>query len=63
MAGIVSATSAQCLAARDATIKLLAALQQLGQGTLAPLKLSTEQITEIDALVDAQVAAIAPLNT
>lgn len=63
MAGIVSATQVQCLTARDATIKFLQFIQQYGQGTLVPTKLSTEQITEMDASVDALVAALAPLNT
>ena len=67
MAGIVSATAAQCLTARDAAIKLLPYLQELGEGNLGPTKTNVTGnaalITEIDAAVDALVAAIAPLNT
>lgn len=63
MAGIVSATSAQCLTARNAALAFQLYIQQFAQGTLAPTTLSAEQITEVDALVDTLVAALAPLNT
>lgn len=64
MAGIVSATPAQVVAATAATVKLLAVLQGIANGPLnAPAGLGAAQITAIDALVDAQVAAIALLNT
>ena len=64
MAGIVTATAAQVQTARDATAKLLRALQDISQGPLPTnTKLNAAQITAVDAVVDAQVAAIAPLNT
>lgn len=67
MAGIVSATAVQCLAARDAAIKALPYLQELGEGNLDPTKTivsgNAALIVEIDAAIDALVAAIAPLNT
>lgn len=64
MAGIVSATAAQVQTARVAVAKLSAALQDVSQGPLpANTKLNTAQAAAIDALVDAAVAAIAPLNT
>lgn len=64
MAGIISATPAQVQTARDAVHKLDRVLQDLSQGPLPPnTKLNAAQITSIDAIVDAAVAAITPLNT
>ena len=64
MAGIISATAVQVQTARDATFKLARVLQDISQGPLpANTKLNAAQITAIDALVDAAVAAITPLNT
>jgi hypothetical protein len=64
MAGIVSATYAQVVTARDATFKLARQLQAITDGTIpSGTNLNASQVTAIDALVDAQVAAIAVLNT
>ena len=64
MAGIVSATPAQVQTARDKVQALYLKLQAISQGPLpVNTKLSAQQITEVDAIVDAAVAAIAPLNT
>lgn len=64
MAGIVSATAAQVQTARDAVHKLDRVLQDLSQGPLPPnTELNAAQIASIDAIVDAAVAAITPLNT
>jgi hypothetical protein len=63
MAGIVSATKAQCQTARDAVAKLLPILQQFSQSSREPTKLNAGQITTTDAAVDAVIAALAPLNT
>jgi phosphatidate phosphatase APP1 len=64
MAGIVSATQAQIVAARKALQKLSVELEQLTNGPLPKASaLSTRQAARIDAKVQALVAAIAPLNT
>ena len=64
MAGILSATIAQVQTARDATFKLALELQRIVDGTsVGPAQQNAAQVTRIDAIVDAQVAAIAPLNT
>jgi hypothetical protein len=64
MAGIVSATDAQVQTARDKVHALYRKLQDISQGPLPPKgALSAQQIVEVDAIVDAAVAAIAPLNT
>jgi len=64
MVGIVSASVAQVQTARDATFKLARALQQIVDGTgVGPAQQNPAQIAIVDALVDAQVAAVAPLNT
>ena len=64
MTGIVSATQAQVLTARNALLMLEDQLQKISQGPLPPAaKLNAAQITRVDALVDAAVAALAPLNT
>ena len=64
MAGIVSATAAQVQTARDAVEKLARLLQDISQGPLpGPAKLNAAQITLVDGVVDAAVAAIAPLST
>jgi len=66
MAGIVSATPALVLTARDACLKLIPYLQHLtdggeplGDATVMPAAL----ITAVDAAVDAAAAAIAAINT
>lgn len=63
MAGIVSATPAQALAARDSLMKLVVYLQQYAQGSLAPAKTPAALITLVDAAVDDAVAKLSPLNT
>lgn len=64
MAGIVSATDAQVQTARDAVFALAKVLQDISQGPLpSAANLNAAQITSVDAIVDAAVAAIAPLNT
>ena len=64
MAGIVSATVAQVQTARDAVEKLARLLQDISQGPLPnAANLNAAQITAVDAIVDAAVAAITPLNT
>jgi hypothetical protein len=64
MAGIATATPAQVVTATAATIKLLAVLQGIANGPLnAPVGLGAAQITAINSLIVAQVAAIALLNT
>lgn len=64
MAGITTATQAQVAAARVAVAKLHMELEKVANGPYpAPAALGAAQITAIDALVDAAVAAIAPLNT
>ena len=63
MAGIVSATPAQALAARDSLMKLVVYLQQYAQGSLATAKTPAALVTLVDAAVDDAVAKLAPLNT
>ena len=63
MAGIVSATQAQCETLRVNLEKTLADFQRFSQGDYQPTKLNAAQIARIDAAVDALVAAIAPVNT
>lgn len=64
MAGIVSATDAQVQTARNAVYALAKVLQDISQGPLPnAANLNAAQITAVDAIVDAAVAAIAPLNT
>lgn len=63
MAGIVSATVAQVQEARRRVAQLEVVLQQFAQGTKAPTTLNADQITAVDAAVDAAVAALTPLNT
>lgn len=63
MAGIVSATVAQVQEARRRVAQLEVILQQFAQGTLAPTTRNADQITAVDAAVDAAVAALTPLNT
>ena len=63
MAGIVSATVAQVQEARRRLAQLEVILQRFAQGTLAPTALNADQITMVDAAVDAAVAALNPLNT
>jgi hypothetical protein len=64
MAGIATATPVQVVAAVAATIKLLSVIQGIANGPLnAPAGLGAAQITAINALIVAQVAAIALLNT
>lgn len=63
MAGIVSATVAQVQEAHRRLAQLEVILQQFAQGTLAPTALNADQITKVDAAVDAAVAALTPLNT
>lgn len=63
MAGIVSATPAQALAARDSLMKLVVYLQQYAQGSLDTAKTPAALVTLVDAAVDDAVAKLAPLNT
>lgn len=63
MAGIVSATPAQALAARDSLMKLVVYLQQYAQGSLGTAKTPAALVTLVDAAVDDAVAKLAPLNT
>lgn len=64
MAGIVSATAAQVQTARDVVEKRVRVFQDISQGPLpANTALNAAQITSVDAIVDAAVAAITPLNT
>ena len=64
MAGIVSATAAQVQTARDKVYALAKVLQDISQGPLpVNTKLNAAQIASVDAIVDAAVAAITPLNT
>lgn len=63
MAGIVSATQAQCETARVELEQLLVELQKFSQGDYQPTKLPAASVTRIDAAVDAAVAALGALNT
>ncbi len=64
MAGnIVAATPAQALAARDAIVKLEKELQLYAQGSIKTTAANTAQADQVDALIDAALAALAPLNT
>lgn len=64
MAGIISATAAQVQTARDKVYALAKVLQDISQGPLpANTALNAAQIASVDAIVDAAVAAITPLNT
>lgn len=67
MAGIVSATVAQCLTARDAATKALPYLQELAEGNLDPTKYivsgNTGLVTEINTALTALKNAVAPLTT
>lgn len=63
MAGIVSATPAQILAARDKVLTLAQTLQQIAHNVPQGPALPAAMVTLVDAQVDAAVAAIAPLNT
>ena len=64
MAGIISATDAQVQTARNAVFALAKVLQDISQGPLPRAsKLNAAQATSVDAIVDAAVAAITPLNT
>lgn len=63
MAGIVSATQVQIETAFRAATKLELALQFFNQGSDRPTTIGAARITEVNALVVALVAALAPLNT
>ena len=64
MAGnINAATPAQALAARDAVAKLEKELQLYAQGYITAGKANTAQDTRVNALIDAALTALAPLNT
>lgn len=64
MAGnINAATPAQALAARDAVAKLEKELQLYAQGYISTSKANTAQATRVNALIDAALAALDPLNT
>ncbi len=64
MAGnINAATPAQALAARDAVAKLEKELQLYAQGYITAGKANTAQATRVNALIDAALTALAPLNT
>lgn len=63
MAGIVSATKVQIETCYRALRKLELELRFYNQGSEQPGTTPTARATSIDALVDAAVAAIAPLNT
>lgn len=64
MAGkINAATPAQALAARDAVAKLEKELQLYAQGYITAGKASTAQAARVNALINAALTALAPLNT
>ena len=67
MAGIISATAVQCLTARDACLKALPLLQELGEGNLDPTKDivtgNAALITEANAVLLALKNAVAALTT
>lgn len=64
MAGkIVAATPAQALAARDAIVKLEKELQLYAQGSINTTKANAGQAGQVNALIDAALTALAPLNT
>ena len=64
MAGdINAATPAQALAARDAIVKLEKELQLYAQGYITAGEANTGQETRVNDLIDAAVAALAPLDT
>lgn len=64
MAGnINAATPAQALAARDAVVKLEKELQLYAQGHITAGEANTAQATRVNALIDAALTALAPLNT
>jgi hypothetical protein len=63
MAGIVSATKVQVETLYRAVRKLELELRFYNQGTEQPGTTPASRAAAIDALVDAAVAAIAPVNT
>ena len=64
MAGdINAATPAQVLTARDAVVKLEKELQLYAQGSITAGEANTAQATRVNALIDAALTALAPLNT
>lgn len=64
MAGnINAATPAQALAARDAVAKLEKELQLYAQGSINTTKANAGQAGQVNALIDAALTALAPLNT
>jgi hypothetical protein len=63
MAGIVSATKAQIETCYRALHKLEMELRFYNQGSEQPGTTPATRAAAIDALVDAAVAAIAPVNT
>jgi hypothetical protein len=63
MAGILTSTLVQVQAARDSTFKLARALQQIVDGTVVgPAQQNPAQVTQINALIAANVAAVNLLN-
>lgn len=63
MAGIVSATKVQIETCYRDLEKLAKELEQFNQGSERPGTTVAARAAAIDALVDAVVASIAPLNT
>ena len=59
---INAATPARVLAARDAVAKLEKELQLYAQGYITAGKANTAQATRVNALINAALAALAPLN-
>ncbi|QMP84077.1 hypothetical protein phiB1_1_50 [Pseudomonas phage phiB1_1] len=63
MAGIVSASKVQVENAYRALVKLELELGIFNQGSDQPTTITGDRITQVNALVAAAVAALAPLNT
>jgi hypothetical protein len=63
MAGIVSATKVQIETAYRACVKLEQAIRFYNQGSEQPGTTGTTRAAAVDALTQAAVAALAPLNT
>lgn len=63
MAGIVSATQAQTIAARDAVMKTAVLLQQFAQGSIFPSKTPAAHATLVDAAVADCITKLEALAT
>lgn len=63
MAGIVSATQAQTIAARDAVMKTAVLLQQFAQGSIFPEKTPAAHATLVDAAVADCITKLEALAT